>query len=140
MNDPVNHPAHYTTGKIEVIDFITDKKLDFCRGNAVKYIVRAGLKDPAKEIEDLKKARWYLDHYIQMKEKELNAGDPDGDEYAKRIKDALIKYRNETISNSKNVGGYVDRDCFAEIINTDDCCIVNQMKPLQEASDVWKDK
>lgn len=135
MNDPVNHPAHYTTGKIEVIDFITDKKLDFCRGNAVKYIVRAGLKDPAKEIEDLKKARWYLDHYIQIKENELNTGDPDGDEYAKKIKDALVKYQNETISNSKNVGGYVDKDYFAKIMDTDDCCIVNQMKPLQEMSD-----
>lgn len=64
-NDPVNHPSHYTQGKIECIDFIQDKKLNFCRGNAVKYIVRAGLKDPNKEIEDLKKAIWYLEHEIQ---------------------------------------------------------------------------
>ena len=60
VNDPVNHPAHYTTGRIECIDFITDKRLNFCRGNAVKYIVRAGIKDPATEIEDLEKAIWYL--------------------------------------------------------------------------------
>lgn len=59
-NDPVNHPAHYTSGKIEVIDFIMDKKLNFCRGNAIKYIVRAGRKDPSKEIEDLEKAAWYI--------------------------------------------------------------------------------
>lgn len=65
MNDPVNHPAHYTTGKIEVIDFITDKKLDFCRGNAVKYIVRAGLKDPSKEKEDLQKAIFYINRAIE---------------------------------------------------------------------------
>ena len=52
MNDVVNHPAHYTDGKIEVIDFIEDKGLNFHRGNAVKYISRAGKKDPAKEIED----------------------------------------------------------------------------------------
>ena len=65
MNDPVNHPSHYCTGKIEVIDFITDKKLDFCRGNAVKYIVRAGLKDPNKEIEDLKKAIFYINRAIK---------------------------------------------------------------------------
>lgn len=64
-NDPVNHPTHYTTGKIECIDFITDKKLNFCRGNAVKYIVRAGLKDPSKEIEDLEKAVFYLNREIE---------------------------------------------------------------------------
>ena len=58
--DPVNHPAHYTTGKIEVIDFIEDKELDFPLGNAVKYIARAGKKDPSKEIEDLEKAIWYI--------------------------------------------------------------------------------
>lgn len=64
MNDPVNHPAHYTTGKIEVIDFIDDKELGFCLGNAVKYIARAGKKDPAKTVEDLEKAVWYLNHEI----------------------------------------------------------------------------
>lgn len=63
-NDPVNHPSHYTDGKIDVIDFIDDKKLNFCRGNAVKYIARAGKKDPNKEIEDLEKAVWYLQHEI----------------------------------------------------------------------------
>lgn len=64
-NDSVNHPAHYTQGKIECIDFIADKKLNFARGNAVKYIVRAGLKDPAKEIEDLRKAIFYIEYEIK---------------------------------------------------------------------------
>ena len=64
-NDPVNHPSHYTDGKIEVIDFITDKKLGFCLGNAVKYISRAGKKDPTKEVEDLEKAIWYINRYIE---------------------------------------------------------------------------
>lgn len=64
-DDPVNHPSHYTDGKIEVIDFIEDKKLGFCLGNAVKYIARAGKKDPSKEIEDLKKAAWYVARRIQ---------------------------------------------------------------------------
>ena len=64
MSDSVNHPAHYTDGKIEVIDFIEDKGLDFCRGNAVKYIARAGKKDPDKEVEDLQKAVWYLNREI----------------------------------------------------------------------------
>lgn len=63
--DMVNHPSHYTDGKIEVIDYIEDKKLGFCLGNAVKYISRAGKKDSAKEIEDLKKAAWYVDRRIK---------------------------------------------------------------------------
>jgi hypothetical protein len=64
MSDPVNRPAHYTDGKIEVIDFIEDKKLGFHLGNAVKYISRAGKKDPNKTIEDLEKAKWYLEREI----------------------------------------------------------------------------
>ena len=70
MNDIVNHPSHYTDGKIEVIDFIEEKCLNFHRGNAVKYIARAGKKDPTKEIEDLKKAEWYIHREIQRLEKE----------------------------------------------------------------------
>lgn len=65
MQDNVNHPSHYTDGKIEVIDFIEDKKLNYHRGNAVKYICRAGKKDPAKEIEDLQKSVWYLNREIE---------------------------------------------------------------------------
>ena len=66
VDDAVTHPSHYTDGKIEVIDFIRDKKLDFCRGNVVKYISRAGKKgDKSKELEDLKKARQYCDFAIE---------------------------------------------------------------------------
>ena len=65
LNDPVNHPSHYTDGKIEVIDFIEDKKLGFHLGNAVKYIARAGKKNPAKTVEDLQKAVWYIERYIE---------------------------------------------------------------------------
>ena len=63
--DSVNSPAHYTDGKIEVIEFIEDKKLGFCLGNAIKYIARAGKKDPTKEIEDLQKAEWYIKRRIK---------------------------------------------------------------------------
>lgn len=63
-HDPVRHPSHYCDGKIEVIDYIEDKKLGFHLGNAVKYISRAGKKDPSKEIEDLEKAVWYINRYI----------------------------------------------------------------------------
>lgn len=72
-NDPVNHPAHYTSGKIECIEYITDKGLDFCLGNAVKYITRAGKKDPTKTIEDLEKAVFYVNYEIKMlKEAQTN--------------------------------------------------------------------
>ena len=63
--DPINHPAHYTMGKIEVIDFIEDQKLPYHLGNVVKYLCRAAHK--GKELEDLKKAAWYLDRYIKQK-------------------------------------------------------------------------
>lgn len=62
--DSVNHPSHYTDGKIEVIEFIEDKKLGYHLGNVVKYVSRAGKKDASKTIEDLKKARWYLNRHI----------------------------------------------------------------------------
>lgn len=62
--DVVNHPPHYTHGRFETIDVIEDWQLGFCLGNAVKYISRAGHKDPARTVEDLKKARWYLDRHI----------------------------------------------------------------------------
>ena len=68
MTDTINHPAHYTTGNIEVIDFIEDKNLSYCRGNIIKYVVRAGIKDPLTEVEDLKKARWYIDREIRKLE------------------------------------------------------------------------
>ena len=61
----VNHPSHYNSGKIEVIEAIEDWGLNFHRGNAVKYIARAGKKDPAKEIEDLEKAVWYAKREIE---------------------------------------------------------------------------
>ena len=68
QHDNVNRPAHYTDGQIEVIDFIEDKKLGYHLGNAVKYISRAGKKDPEKTAEDLKKAVWYLNRYIEKLE------------------------------------------------------------------------
>ena len=69
-NDNVNHPSHYTDGNIEVMDFIEDKQLNFTRGNVIKYVSRAGKKDPNKELEDLKKAMWYLNREIERLEKE----------------------------------------------------------------------
>lgn len=68
--DIVNHPSHYTDGNIEVMDFIEDKQLNFARGNVIKYVSRAGKKAKNKELEDLKKGRWYLNREIERLEKE----------------------------------------------------------------------
>ena len=65
VEDTINHPSHYTFGKIEVIDVLEDWELGFHLGNAVKYIARAGKKNPEKTVEDLKKAQWYLARKIQ---------------------------------------------------------------------------
>ena len=72
--DNVNHPSHYTSGKIEVIDFIEDKELGFHLGNAVKYISRAGRKNPDKTVEDLRKAVWYINREIGRLEGMKNDG------------------------------------------------------------------
>jgi hypothetical protein len=64
MSDVVNHPTHYKSGGLEAIDVIEAFKLDFCLGNAVKYILRAGKKDPSKTAEDIAKARWYLERAL----------------------------------------------------------------------------
>jgi len=66
----IDHPEHYNSGKIEVIEFIKSLGIDedFCIGNAIKYISRYKHKDDP--LGDLKKARWYIDYLIkQLEEK-----------------------------------------------------------------------
>jgi len=71
-HDPVNHPIHYTSGAAkcecgQTVECITiTKHMSFTLGNAIKYIWRADLKVDA--LEDLKKARWYLDCEIEKRE------------------------------------------------------------------------
>jgi hypothetical protein len=67
-HDLVNHPAHYTDGGIEVIDFIEAKRLGYHLGNVVKYICRAGKKGTNNGLEDLRKAQWYLKRAIERNE------------------------------------------------------------------------
>lgn len=62
VQDNVNHPPHYKVGGIEVIDFIESKKFNYNLGNVIKYVSRADHK--GNRLEDLKKARWYLDREI----------------------------------------------------------------------------
>jgi uncharacterized protein DUF3310 len=64
--DLVNHPPHYTFGSIEVIDVLEDWNLGYHLGNAVKYIARSPHK--GNELQDLQKARWYLNRYIEKLE------------------------------------------------------------------------
>jgi len=62
-------PKHYATDSIDVIDFCKLYKLDFNKGNIIKYICRAGKKD--NELEDLKKALTYLEREIEYVKKNL---------------------------------------------------------------------
>lgn len=72
-HDPVDHPAHYTQGGIECIDALeaalgVDGVKAFCRGNAIKYLWRAGAKGSL--IEDLRKAVWYIQHEIEIAQRQ----------------------------------------------------------------------
>ena len=70
MSDPVNHPMHYTAHPSGVECIQITEHMSFCRGNAVKYIWRAGTKgDDSTELEDLRKARWYVDREIDRLER-----------------------------------------------------------------------
>jgi len=70
IKSKIDHPQHYNVGKIEVIDFIEDQALGFHVGNVVKYLARS--KHKGKELEDLKKASWYLNRFIVRLEAESN--------------------------------------------------------------------
>ena len=65
LSDPVNHPKHYTAHKSGIECIQVTEHMGFCLGNAVKYIWRADLKNDA--IEDLRKARWYIDREIERR-------------------------------------------------------------------------
>lgn len=62
IDDPVNHPSHYTYGTIEVIDVIDGLDLDFYQAQIVKYVARWKRKGG---VQDLQKAQWYLNRYIE---------------------------------------------------------------------------
>ena len=68
-NDPVHNPSHYQQGGFETWDVIDAWGLDYFLGNVVKYVSRAGKKDPTKTIEDLEKAMAYLNKEIELLKK-----------------------------------------------------------------------
>lgn len=105
MSDMVNHPAHYEEQSIrlEPIDFC--ERLPFCEGNAIKYCFRAGHKEGASELLDLKKAQWYLnrrrsDAALEMPEED-RASFRNMSWYFKRsngiLKDAINRWENGSI-------------------------------------------
>jgi len=85
MTDNVNHPSHYHPDSVEAIKAINAWNLNFNLGNTVKYIARAGLKDKAKLIEDLEKAKFYLDYEIE------------------RLKNNSQKCHNENLAHQDNL-------------------------------------
>ena len=68
--DPVNHPAHYCRNGLEAIQVIEAFGLNYRLGNVVKYVLRAGHKTDA--LEDLRKARWYLEREIKRRESDAS--------------------------------------------------------------------
>jgi hypothetical protein len=66
--DPVNHPPHYTSHPSGVECITVTRHMSFNLGNVVKYLWRAGLKDQAPTLQDLKKAAWYLNDEIKRME------------------------------------------------------------------------
>lgn len=103
MTDNVNSPEHYKFGDVELIN-ITEH-LSFNRGNVVKYVVRAGVKDKATELEDLRKARWYLDREIDRLEGGTGSGagvpdkGPDGDIVFDKLQVGDIKTNKITVGD-----------------------------------------
>ena len=70
MDDPIN-PAHYVGANgMQVVDIVDAYDLDFYAGNTGKYLCRAGRKPGASRLEDLRKARWYIDRLVQLAEAE----------------------------------------------------------------------
>ena len=63
-NDPVNHPKGYTSHPSGIECIQVTRHMNFNRGNAMKYLWRAGEKDPEREVEDLEKAAWYIQDEI----------------------------------------------------------------------------
>jgi len=71
----VNHPSHYggKNNEYEAIKVIDAWDLGFSLGNTIKYISRAGKKGKDKELQDLRKGLWYLQHHIEQLEQKINS-------------------------------------------------------------------
>ena len=104
--DMINSPGHYRDGGIEVIDYIEAKGFGYHLGNVVKYVSRAGKKGVGKGLEDLQKARWYLDREIKRME----------DEAGKTVmeNDSVTSVEKMTISEVMKRYPLTEKECFKE--------------------------
>ena len=104
MTDSIN-PDHYKAyDGIEVIQLT--EHLNFCRGNAVKYIARAGLKDPLKEVEDLEKAKWYIERELARLEAKNEKRRAEVKEQIARSVEAL-RQAGKGLGRGYASGGYI---------------------------------
>lgn len=89
MTDPVNHPEHYTSHPSGIECIQITEHMNFCLGNAVKYLWRSGLKDGSPEVQDLKKAIWYINR--ELVRLGYHPDTPDNLSLRKGIAQALLK-------------------------------------------------
>lgn len=104
MSDNVKNPSYYNRGKIEVWEFIEDQNLDYHTGNAVKYIARAGFKDPLKEVEDLQKAIAFLERKIKVLNgtNDINTKITTFQDYAKTLTAKQREFLEDKFNRIKN--------------------------------------
>lgn len=87
MSEKIAHPCHYQVGKIEPIEVINDWNLGFNLGNVIKYIARAGRKPDETILDDLRKARFYLDDCITRLEEDSEMPQSVTARYGKSVED-----------------------------------------------------
>lgn len=91
MSDIIDHPPHYEACRVSIEPIDVCEAYDFCTGNAIKYLCRAGKKAGSSEVTDLKKARWYLERALASKTLRIAdrlplAGTPEG----MRVRGAIL--------------------------------------------------
>lgn len=133
-NDPVNHPSHYADHyEHEVIELT--EKLDFCLGNAVKYILRAPYK--GNEVEDLKKAKWYLER-IRNSDRtvwtKLDINDKDDMALIESYKVEFLK--KVLVAFTKQIPAYMDN----VLVNLEGLIILAENKELKKQLKEAKDQ
>jgi hypothetical protein len=122
MADPVDHPKHYNTGKIEVIDAIEDWKLGFHEGNVIKYVACARHK--GNELEDLRKAAWYLNRAIEkLEENQLRITPAD---VLKRIAPRLHLLMPNALAACGEKSGVAGATTNLNEVTCGNCLIANQ--------------
>lgn len=100
VSNNVDHPEHYNFGQIETIDYIMDKELGFCLGNAVKYISRAGHKSGQEESQDLAKAVWYILRHMYEQSKKGQERSDDCMEQFETIKGYIEELQSKIFKNA----------------------------------------